>query len=244
MRGVIYKYTSPSGKCYIWQTSQEEKRKYRFLNLKQFYGSAKIDNARRKYLPENFKYEILYEYQADNLQELRDILGKKEIEFITKYNSINEGYNHQEGGVYKTNIISKEARRRGDLKKSKIILQYDLGGQFIKEWLSTMDIERELGISHALISKNCLGETAHCREYLFRHKIGEEIPLKIEVSKNVKINKTKSISICQINLNGEEIKRWKSITSASKELGINNKKLKLLAEKEEIHNDFIYKLIK
>ena len=27
MKGIIYKYTSPSGKCYIGQTIQENRRK-------------------------------------------------------------------------------------------------------------------------------------------------------------------------------------------------------------------------
>ena len=32
MKGIIYKYTSPSGKVYIGQTTNEKKRKRVFLN--------------------------------------------------------------------------------------------------------------------------------------------------------------------------------------------------------------------
>lgn len=243
MRGIIYKYTSPSGKVYIGQTNQESKRKYRFYNINQSYGSPKIDNARRKYNPDSFKYEVLFECNLDSKEELYKILGEKEVLYIKEFDSINNGYNHQEGGIYKPNIISKESRRRGDLKKSKVILQYTLEGKFIKEWLSTMDIERELHITHSLISHNCSGRTSHCREYLFRYKIEEEIPEYISVDKNIKINKTKNLSICQMNLEKYEVNRWKSISSAARDLCIDRHKLKNIAEKEEIYNGFIYKLI-
>ena len=40
----------------------------------------KIDRARKKYLLENFIYEILFEIEAD---DIKDILNEKEIQFIT-----------------------------------------------------------------------------------------------------------------------------------------------------------------
>lgn len=48
MIGIIYKYTSPSGKVYIGQTTQEKRRRKTFLNLNKSYGGVKIDNARRR----------------------------------------------------------------------------------------------------------------------------------------------------------------------------------------------------
>lgn len=42
------------------------------------------------------------------------------------------------------NIAEKNRRNL-----SKSVLQYDLQGNFIKEWNSTREIERELGINHA-----------------------------------------------------------------------------------------------
>jgi len=43
-------------------------------------------------------------------------------------------------------------------KRSKSICQYSLSGEFIKEWKSTMDIERELNISNSSISGCCKGK--------------------------------------------------------------------------------------
>ena len=53
-------------------------------------------------------------------------------------------------------------RRRGeslgygkDNPYSIPIIQYDKNGEFIKEWDSTMDVERELHIQHSNITKCC-----------------------------------------------------------------------------------------
>lgn len=46
IRGIIYKYTSPSGKHYIGQTINENQRRKIFNNLNLAYAGLKIDNAR------------------------------------------------------------------------------------------------------------------------------------------------------------------------------------------------------
>ena len=81
MKGIIYKYTSPSGKVYIGQTLNEERRKKEFLDLKIFYSGTRLENARQKYGPENFKYEIL-------VKDVNDIelLNNLEIYYIQKFN--------------------------------------------------------------------------------------------------------------------------------------------------------------
>ena len=71
MIGIIYCYTSPSGKKYIGQTLSEIRRKSRFKNLNRNYGGEKIDNARKKYGPENFKYEVLEKQNFDNKETCR-----------------------------------------------------------------------------------------------------------------------------------------------------------------------------
>ncbi len=243
MKGIIYKYTSPSGKCYIGQTTQENKRQYIFFNVNQSYGSPKINNARKKYDPKSFEYEVLFEHTLNNIDELREILGEKEKFYINKYDSINNGYNHQEGGLYTVNIITPESRRQGALKMSKTVMQYSIEGKFIKEWLSTMDIERELGINHTLISQNCLCKTSHCREYIFKYKLDGNTYDDLVLQEQIKVHKTKSLKICQLDSNGNEINRWKTITEASKELHMCRHNLKKLAESGKEYKQFTYKLI-
>lgn len=55
---------------------------------------------------------------------------------------------------------------------SKPVLQYDLDGNFIKEWECTMEIQRELGISNTHISACCLHKP-HCNTaggYIWKYK--------------------------------------------------------------------------
>ena len=158
---------------------------------------------------------------------------------INKFNSINNGYNYQPGGKNKTNILSKESRRKAAVKVSKSVLQYSIDGKLIKEWVSTMDIERELHISHTLISQNCIGKTQHCREFVFRYKTKEEIENEINVA-DIKLHKTKRLSVTQYDINGIEIKTWKTISEASRDLNIDRHKLKNLADTGKLYKEFTY----
>ena len=98
VEGIIYRYKSPSGKYYIGQTIDEHKRRIKFLNKDISYGGPKIENARKKYGPENFEYCVLMKVEGDNPDEVKKYLNILEIYFIKKYDSINNGYNLQEGG--------------------------------------------------------------------------------------------------------------------------------------------------
>lgn len=98
MKGVIYKYQSPSGKVYIGQTVEEKKRRKVFLNLNNDYAGEKINNARKKYGPDNFKYVVLEEIENENIDELARELDKKECYYIGLYDSFKRGYNMAIGG--------------------------------------------------------------------------------------------------------------------------------------------------
>lgn len=97
IEGVIYRYKSPSGKYYIGQTISEYKRRWMFLSEKR-YGGVKIDNARKKYGPENFEYTVLMKVTGDDPEEVKKHLNTLEIGFIRMYDSVEKGYNISDGG--------------------------------------------------------------------------------------------------------------------------------------------------
>ena len=97
IEGVIYRYKSPSGKYYIGQTINEERRRRCFL-YDRYYGGSKIDRARRKYGPENFEYTVLIKITGDNTDEVKQYLDTLEIGFIKMYDSVKNGYNITAGG--------------------------------------------------------------------------------------------------------------------------------------------------
>lgn len=96
--GIIYKYSSPIGKIYIGQTTEEKRRRRTFLNLNKSYGGDKIDRARAKYGPENFNYEILERMSFSDPSEARDKLDELEEFYIRYYDSYKRGYNMTYGG--------------------------------------------------------------------------------------------------------------------------------------------------
>ena len=68
---------------------------------------------------------------------------------------------------YNTNYGT--GNERVALKESKIVLQYDLEGNFIKEWKSTMDCKRN-GYNQGLVSSCCRGERQQAYGYKWVYK--------------------------------------------------------------------------
>ena len=97
MKGYVYKFTSPSGKSYIGITNNlrrriaEHKRLSKTLN-KAFY------NAINKYGFDNFKFEILEEYNVNDRDKLHAILNEREMYYIDKFDTFKSGYNSTLGG--------------------------------------------------------------------------------------------------------------------------------------------------
>ena len=86
----IYKFTSPSGKCYIGQSIKIERRLVEHRSVAQ-YKNPKFYNAVRKYGFDNLKFEIIEECDYDNLND-------REIYWIVHFDSFRNGYNATSGG--------------------------------------------------------------------------------------------------------------------------------------------------
>ena len=55
-------------------------------------------------------------------------------------------------------------------KGGKAVLQYDLEGNFIKEWVTTMEIQRQLNYHRSNISNCCNGLVKTAYNYIWRYK--------------------------------------------------------------------------
>ena len=228
--GIIYKYTSPSGKCYIGQTIRERKRRNTFKNIKMHYAGGKIDKAREKYGPENFKYVVEERLEEDTLENLMSKLNEREIYYIQKYDSYYNGYNSTlggEGGYGK--ICSEELKLKLSNKFSKKVVQYDLGGNFIKIWKSAKEVEETLNIKRDNIQSCCIGKNKQASGFIWKYL--ENISSIEDVVKGFSIEKQKKINnmcpsiyyknghvykrILQYNILGNFIKEWDSIKDAA-----------------------------
>lgn len=68
--------------------------------------------------------------------------------------------------------LNKKSTKNSRIKKGKVVLQFDLNGNFIKEWYSIGLITQELGFNKANISSCCKGrlKTAYKYKWSFKNE--------------------------------------------------------------------------
>ena len=191
MEGVIYRYTSPSGKYYIGQTIEEERRRKDFLGTKKIYSGPKINRAREKYGPENFKYDVLVRLESDNSEELHSYLNILEIGFIKMYDSVNKGYNACDGGSKSVSGFhhSDETRKKmSEMKKGKPSWNKGIPmSEETKKRQSESHIgKKHFGIHHSEETKKKISEAHKGQHYLKGVPKSEEHRKKISESRRGK----------------------------------------------------------
>lgn len=158
--GYIYIYTSPSGKSYVGQTTKSLKERAKnngsgYKNSKAFY------RAIEKYGFEKMKYRILGEFPIRELNE-------QEIFFIKQLNTlVPNGYN-----IYKGGTSNYHCARKTKIK------QYDLNGNFIKEYGSLVDAAKDNNTLYQAISAVLTKKRRHHNGYIYQYS-DEKPPLPI-----------------------------------------------------------------
>lgn len=89
---IVYEHISPSGKRYIGITSNNPSRRWG-SNGQGYSKQPKFFNAILKYGWDNFQHNILYSDLTENEA------SQKEQELIKYYNTIENGYNCESGGL-------------------------------------------------------------------------------------------------------------------------------------------------
>lgn len=151
IEGIIYKYTSPRGKCYIGQTTNELLRRKKWNSNIYHYAGTKIDRARKKYGYKNFKYEVLVRNKYSSRSIAIEDLNRLEIYYIGLYDSYKNGYNCTIGGEGVTGVKLTEeqidkvrkankGKRLSEEQKRKI-------GEGSRKWQNT--IEGKIKMSNA-----------------------------------------------------------------------------------------------
>lgn len=147
--GIIYKYTSPSGKSYIGQTTRTKKER-EGKNAKEYSHCPAFYKAIQKYGIENFSYEVLEE--CDNR-----LLNERERYWIKEYDSYNNGYNLTEGG-------------QDEKTWSKKVYQFSQKGEFIKEYESLTVAAKENKVAVSSLSQVCNGKKYTLLGYLWSYE--------------------------------------------------------------------------
>lgn len=143
MRGIIYKATNTfNGKVYIGQTvAGLPKRR------QQHYKDAKNDESNLFHFalyqyPNGFTWEVVDSFEGDR-ESVLHALNVAEEYHILKCNSTDQrfGYNST-GGGYSSDKFSEHIKKRAERigGDAKPVLQYDLNGNFIREFSSLNEV--------------------------------------------------------------------------------------------------------
>lgn len=174
---IIYKYTSPSNKIYIRQSINPSSRRQDFNNLNTHYGGIKIDNARKKYSPKSFKYEILSYISTETEPDLVEQyygLSRSCISNACKSKGTSKGYHWR----YKdSDNIEQSVEVKVD-KRSLPVIQYILSGEFIQKWKSSKMVSKVLGIHVSNIQACCNGKAKTSNDFIWRYS--KDVNLNIE----------------------------------------------------------------
>ena len=203
----IYKITSPSGKVYIGLSKNIEAR-WRGYSIKKktMPQQRKLYYSFKKYGVENHKFEVLEECKFEELVE-------KEIYYIKKYNSIEEGLNVSRGGYY--------------------FWEVNLGKKHKK---STIDKMKEYWAENA---KPRSKETIEKISKTKRENPRETTP---EMIQKFRDTSTLKKAIFQYDLDGNFIAEYESINEAARQLGIRNDGISAcLRKKQNSSGGYIWK---
>lgn len=200
---VIYTATNKiNGKIYVGKTYNFEKRK-----KEHFYDindDIPFHRALKKYGIENFEWKIIDYAKTD------DEIKEKEIYWIKKLNTCihsknSNGYNITLGG------------EGGVSWNSLPVIQYDLDGNYIQEFLSCQHASVCTGIGRHNIGDCANGITKQSGGYQWRYKTRREIN-SISAYKRPESQRKKRI--IQLDLDGNIVNTFDSVIEASKKLKI------------------------
>jgi predicted GIY-YIG superfamily endonuclease len=218
-KGIVYFIKCIiNNKIYVGSTKNHKQRTDRHLNdlkLKKHH-SKHLQRSWDLYGEENFSFGILEE------TTINELLIKEEF-WINKLKSFNRkfGYNilkkpkSREGVKHSEKskkLISKNSASRGkyyefSIRGSKKIYQYNINGDFIKEWLSIKEASDKLKIINKNISKCVLGERNVAGDFMWFDEFkGNKIPSYCKYKK-----------VIQISLNGDIIKTYEKLSDVINE---------------------------
>lgn len=230
---TVYAHVTPNMKMYVGITSQRVEQ--RWNNGGGYKNSGYFYNAVCKYGWDNIEHIII----AKGLTKKQACLLERDtIKYWGTTNREN-GYNLSAGGesgscgikrteeekLYLSEVNSGENHpmygthpsKETLLRKSKVIWQYGLEGNFIREWESLKSASTELNIHNSAIGQCCHGRRKTAGGYMWRFKEDKDMLKILPVCKRKESNGVnKKKPVLQYTLGGVFVREWESTFMASK----------------------------
>jgi group I intron endonuclease len=226
----IYKIINPNGKIYIGQSINIPSRKNKYT-LNHTKGQPRISRSIKKYGWENHVFEIIEECSIEQLDEKETYWKQYYLDhFKGDWEMVLFCNLHDTGGGPKSDIWKKS--------KSRQVIQYDLDGNFIKEWASAKHFAEKNGLINGTLITFCLkNKTKTAYKSLWKYKT-PNYPQKISP---VTLEYEK-IKVTQYDLKGNTIAEWDSILEASNALNIKQQSIvNNLKNRSKSSGGFIWK---
>lgn len=185
----VYCITMPNGKSYIGKTLDlsNRMRLYESIYLgKMDKSGGKVMDAMREFGLDSIDVEVLSSVSCRDKVDLELCLSILEIRYIRERGTVYpNGYNVSLGGevlgIPIEHITTDKDVIASYSTNAKVILEYDLSGNFLKEYSSLARYCYERGLDDNMV-RDCLNKRRSIYgKYLIREKRYDYIPEKIEV---------------------------------------------------------------
>lgn len=177
---------------------------------------GKTKNSRKNKHKKTFGSQITYTYidEVDSLnKEDWEPLESYWIEQFKVWGFIVINKNKGGGGPINHSDLSKQKLKN---IKSKPLYQYDLEGNFIKEWKSAKEVSEVLNIKQQNLCSCCKNKSKTAGKFVWKYEY---------IENKQYISMYKCIPVYQYDLQGNFIKEWKSGKEASKMLNIKKESI-------------------
>lgn len=217
--GYIYVIKNKiNSKVYIGQTIKTIEERFRqHRNAINYISSYPyhLYFAMLKHGVENFYIEELKKIESDTQIELNELLNTFERQYISQYDSLNNGYNMTAGG------------QSTFLYDQKIVYQFNLFGDFVAEYKSVSFASQITNIDSGHISACCLGYKNTAGGFRWSY----------QRFNNDFNNNTYFTPVIQYDLHGTIIKKYTSIKEAVAETNYSKSSILLCCQGKSYQNN-------
>lgn len=130
-----------------------------FKNTQGYLQVGLWKNGKVKYFTVHRLVAEAFLPNTDNLPEVNHKDENPQNNFVSNLEWCNRTYNVNYG----------TAIQRSSKKRSKLILQYTLDGQFVREWESTSECGRN-GFNQGAVAACCRGELKKYKDFIWKYK--------------------------------------------------------------------------